>query len=104
MNLETNSFTSLTKTFIKTLNKHIPTKKKYVRANHTNFVVKDLRKTIMLRSRLWNIFLKEKYSESRKTYHKPHNICCSMVKKLRKNTFKTLTYQILLTARSFGQL
>ena len=54
----------------------------------------------MLRSRLPNIFLKEKYLESKKAYNKNHNIYVSMVKKLRTNAFKILTYQVLLTTRS----
>ena len=49
-----------------TLNKHAPVKKKYLLANHTNFVTKDLWKEIMLRSRLQNISLKEKSLESKK--------------------------------------
>ena len=55
MALEFTSLTSFTKIFIETLNKHAPMfAQKYV-----NFVTKDLRKAIMLRSRLRNIFLKE---------------------------------------------
>ena len=59
----------------------------HVPANHANFMTKDLRKMIMLRFRLPNIFLKEKSLESKMAYNKQHNICVSMVKKLRENTF-----------------
>ena len=47
----------------------------------------------MLRSRLRNIFLKEKSLEPKKAYNEQHNICVARLKKLRKNTFKVLTYQ-----------
>ena len=40
MTLEFTSLTSFTKLFIETFNKHALTKKKYVRANHANFVKK----------------------------------------------------------------
>ena len=58
----------------------------------------------MLRCRLQNIFFKEKSLESKKAYNKQCNICVKMVKKAKKNTFKTLTYQKLVTTRGFGKL
>ena len=98
------SLTIFTKIFIETSNKHAPIKKKYVRANHANVVTKDLRKAIMLTSRLRNIFLKENsFSLKRRTTNKA-TFALAWLKKLRKSTFKTLTYQILLTTKSFAQL
>ena len=41
------------------LNKPAPIKQKHIRANHVDFVTKELRKTIMKRTRLRNIFLKK---------------------------------------------
>ena len=61
MNLEITSLISLTKIFTESLNKHASITKQYFRANHANFVTKALQKAIMLRSRLQNIFLKEKF-------------------------------------------
>ena len=40
--------------FLKVLNKHAPIKTKYLRANHSTFVTKELSKAIMLRSKLRN--------------------------------------------------
>ena len=51
MALVLTSLTGFTKIFIETLNKHAPIKKKHIRANHANFVMKSLRKATMLRSR-----------------------------------------------------
>ena len=34
-------------TIIDSLNKHIPLKRKYLRANHSNFITKELSKAIM---------------------------------------------------------
>ena len=45
------------------LNKFSPLKKKYIRANYSKFLTKELSKTIMLRSKLRNQFLKTKYQE-----------------------------------------
>ena len=44
----------------------------------------------MLRSRLGNIFLKEKSLESKKAYNKQRNICVSMVKKAKKEHFQNI--------------
>ena len=100
MTLEFTSLTSFTNIFIEALNKHAPIKKKYIRANHANFVTKSLRKTTMLRSRQIKTNL---WSLKRLT---PNNATFVLVwlKKLRKNTFKTLTYQKLLATRTFGKL
>ena len=75
LTLEFTSLTSFTKIFIEPLNKHAPIKKKYIRANHANFVTKSLQKAIMLRSRLRNIFLKEKSLDCKEAYNKHRNIC-----------------------------
>ena len=91
MNFDFTSLTSFTKIYVETLNKHAPIKKKYAPANHVNVFTKDfdkslfyktfLRKVIMLtftkaiRSRLQNVFWKEKSFESKKAYSKQRNIC-----------------------------
>ena len=48
--------------------KHVPLKKKYLRANYSKFVTKELNKAIMLRSKLRKIFLKDITDESRSKY------------------------------------
>ena len=49
-------------TFFNVLNKFL--KKKYLRANHSRFVNKELNKAIMQRSRLRNAYLKDKTWDS----------------------------------------
>ena len=92
MTLKFTSLTSFTKIFMETLKKHAPIKKKYIRPN---FVTKGLRKAIMLRSRLRSL---KRLTTSNATF------ALKWLKKLIKATFKTLTYQKLLTTRSFGKL
>ena len=43
--------------FIDILNLYAPLKKKYLRANHSKFISKELSKDIMLRSKLRNKFM-----------------------------------------------
>ena len=45
--------------FLETLNKHAPIKKKMLRANHAPYITKALRKVIMKRSYLENLYFKK---------------------------------------------
>ena len=47
-------YTKYLKSFPKILDKYAPLKKKYLRANPTNFMNKELRKVIIIRSKLRN--------------------------------------------------
>ena len=53
------SFIEPTAIFMKLLNRVIPLKTKYLRANCSRFMTKELNKTIMLRTKLRNRFLKK---------------------------------------------
>ena len=61
------------RTFLKILDKHAPMKKKYLRANHASFMTKEVRKAIMIRSKLRNKFLKDENEQSRNDYRKQRN-------------------------------
>ena len=62
------------RTFLKILDKHAPMKKKYLRANQASFMTKEVRKAIMIRSKLRNKFLKDKNEQSRND-HRNNTIC-----------------------------
>ena len=62
------SLASFTKIFIETMNKHAPIKKNIL-AQITQILLQKVYGAIMLRSRLWNIFLKEKYLKLTTTQH-----------------------------------
>ena len=51
-------FSSFKNIVLKTLNLHAPSKTKYLRANHSSFIGKDLSKAIIHRTKLRNQFLK----------------------------------------------
>ena len=80
---------------------HEPIRKKYIRANHANFVTKGLRKAIMLRSGLWNTFLKQKSLGSKKAYSKQCIICVSMVKKAKKEHFQNINLSEITDNKEF---
>ena len=62
-------------------------KKKYIRANQSNFMTGKLSKAIMKRSKLRNRFLKEKSEASRKAYNIQRNYCVNLLKKTKKGIF-----------------
>ena len=64
-----------------TLNKHAPMKTKYLRANNSPFMNKELTKAIMVRSRLKNKSLKLKTTEAREAYKKQRNFCVSLLRR-----------------------
>ena len=104
MTLEFTSLTRFTKVFIETRNKHAPLKENPL-AQTTQILLQKAYGAIMLRSRLRNSFLKEKYSKPKKAYNKQRNICVKIFLKSKKRTLsRKLTYQKLLTTRSFRKL
>ena len=70
------------------LNKHAPIKNKYLRANDSPFITKDLRKLIMNRSRFKNVYIKNKTAENWENYRKLRNECVKMTKKAKKRVFQ----------------
>ena len=67
-------------TIIDSLNKHAPLKRKYLRANHSNFITKELRKAIMQRSKSRNLYLVVRSDANRFRYKKQRNICVSLLR------------------------
>ena len=76
------------------LEKHAPTKKKYVRANQAPFITKTLSKEIMKRSRLRNKFLNTKSDIDRKAYNKLRNYVVSLLRKEKKISMVILTCKV----------
>ena len=65
-NIEYDTFQEI---IVSLLNVHVPLKKKYLRANHLSFVTKELRKAIMERTRLRNIYLKQRTERTKVAYN-----------------------------------
>ena len=61
--------------FIELLNKHVPLKEKFIRANNSPFMNKTLSKAFMTRSRLRNKSLKNPISANELTYKRFRNFC-----------------------------
>ena len=86
--------------FIDILNLHAPLKKKYLRANHSKFISKELSKEIMLRSKLRNKFLKDKTDETTKC-RKQRNICVHLLRRAKRNYYNDLDLSNVTNNRKF---
>ena len=73
--------------FLKVLNKHAPIKTKYLRANHSPFVTKELSKAIMLRSKLRNQYLKCKSRARFKIQRKRY---VTLLRKAKRDYYENL--------------
>ena len=68
-----NSCSKFDKVFLEDLDKQAPRKKKILRANHSSYVSKALRKAIMKRSYLEKLYFKNRTENSLKTYKRQNN-------------------------------
>ena len=70
---------------INILNNLAPLKKKYIRGNQQPFMNKDLSKAIMTRSRLRNIYLKNRTEFNRERFVKQRNYCVNLLRRVKQN-------------------
>ena len=73
------------------IQRHAPTKRRYVRANQAPFINKTINEEIMKRSRLRNKFLNTKSDIDRKAYNMQRNLCVSLIKREKKNFFNNIS-------------
>ena len=83
------------------LDKFTPLKKKYIRANHSKFVTKELSKAIMLRSKLRNQFLKTKTQESKMKNNKQRNLRVSITRKAKRSSYENLDLKEITDSKKF---
>ena len=83
------------------LDKHAPIKRKYIRANEAPFMVKDLHKAIMKRSKLRNKFLKSRNLSDRKNYTSQRNLCKKLLKSTKRTYFNNLDIRKVTDNRTF---
>ena len=101
LNFSELDFVTLRKIFIEILDKLAPLKKKYIRANHSKFVTKEIRKAIMLRSKLRNQLLKTKSQESKMKYNKQRNLGVSITRKAKRSYYEHLDLKNITDSKKF---
>ena len=83
------------------LSSQAPFKKRMVRANQRVFMNKEIRKAIMVRSRLRNKFLKERTTFSREAYNKQRNYCVKLIRESKIKYFGNLNVKDITDNEKF---
>ena len=89
--------------FIQVLNNHAPAKKKILLFSDNSFMTKTLRKAIMHRSRLKNIYVRKRNDKNWESYKKQSNFCVDILRKTKPEYFKNLNFKDLSDNRKFGK-
>ena len=76
--------------FLRELNKHASLKNKFLRHINNLVMTKDVRKQIMVRSKLRNIFNKNRNYENWCKYKRQRNLCLNLLRKTKKSFYKNL--------------
>ena len=97
-NIEYDTFQEI---IVSLLNVYASLKKKYLRPNHASFVTKGLLKAIMLRTRLRNIYLKQRTETTKVAYNHQRNKCVSILKKSKKSYFGSLDVKFVKENKKF---
>ena len=84
-----------------TFDRFAPYKQKKVRYNNNPFMTKQLRKEIMVRSKLRNEFNKSRTSENWKKYKQQRNKCLSILKGTKTNYFNNLNPKVITDNKKF---
>ena len=96
-------YTEFESIFLNTLDAQAPLKKKTLRANHAPYMTKTLRKAIMRRSALENLYHQKKTLEHNKTYKKQKNFCSRLYKKERKKYYANINVNDITDNKKFWQ-
>ena len=88
-------------TFTTVLHKHAPIKKKILRFNNNPDMSKALRKAIMHRSKLKNIYNKNRTDVNWANYKKQRNFCVTLLRRTKKEYFQNLNVKDLSDNKTF---
>ena len=99
--LQPNDFDRFKFLVINVLNSHAPMKEKHVRCNQSPFMNKEIRKAIMTRTRLLNIFRRNKSDLNRTAYKKQRNYCVNLLKNTKKNFYNNLNAAMITDNKQF---
>ena len=90
-------------TFTRVLHNHAPIKKKILRFNNSPFMTKTLRKAIMHRSKLKNVYNKKRTNYNWANYKKQMNFCVNLLRKSETDYSQNLNIRHLSDNRNSGK-
>ena len=94
-------YENLLKSFCQYLTSILQKKRKFIRANTSNFVTKNFRKAIMKRSKLRKNYLRERTNQGKSLYNEQINICMSILRKNKRDYLGNLNNKIATNNRTF---
>ena len=97
-NIEYDTFQEI---IVSLLNIYAPLKEKYLRANHASFVTKELRKAVMQKTGLRNIYLKQCTEATKVAYNQQRDKCASILKKSKRSYFESLDVKFVMDNEKF---
>ena len=86
---------------IDAINKRAPLKRKYINANHAEYMDKELIQALMKRSKLRNDYLKHRSEEYRLAYQKQRNFCVTFLRKKKADYFNNLDINLVRDNKMF---
>ena len=104
LNSQTNlSYCTFQAVSLEILNKIAPVKVKVLRFNNNAFMIKSLRKAIMLMSRLKNNFNKKMSEENWDSYKKQRIFCVKLLRQAKENILVVLMSKVFVTTKNSGK-
>ena len=97
-NIEYDTFQEI---IVSLLNIYALLKKKYLRANHASFVTKELRKAVMQKTGLRNIYLKQCTEATKVAYNQQRDKCASILKKSKRSYFESVDVKFVKDNEKF---
>ena len=97
-NIEYDTFQEI---IVSLLNIYAPLKKKYLRANHASSVTKELRKAVMQKTGLRNIYLKQCTEATKVAYNQQRDKCASILKKSKRSYFESVDVKFVKDNEKF---
>ena len=95
------NFSSFNEILSNTLRKHAPFKKRIIRGNNKPHINKELRKAIMKRSRLKNIYNKTKSADDYINYKRQRNYVVNLNKQSKRKFFKKIDQNNTNSSKDF---
>ena len=95
------TYDAFERTFLDTLDFHAPQKSKVIRANHKPYVTKEMRKAIMLRSRLQNLWYTHKLPVYHVALKRQKNYCNRLYKRERRKYYSNLNMNSITDNKKF---
>ena len=99
--LENDAYSAFNSAFTNLLNEHAPLKTKILRFDNKTFITKELRKKIMKRSKLNNLFNKNKNQENWCKYKTQRNYYVNLLCKTKKQYYKNLDIKEVTDNKKF---